>query len=144
MVGSQTSLQLARKFKTLDDLLKANLEQLQLIQDIGDKVSKSIFDYIHNQNNLHIIQKLLQAGVIIKYDSVKSSFWSDKKVCITGAFSKFNRQELKNLIETQGGNVVSQVTLDTDILLMGEKAGSKFDKAKKLGIKIITESELKI
>jgi DNA ligase (NAD+) len=144
MVGSQTSLQLSRKFKTLDDLLKANLEQLQLIKDIGDKVSKSIFDYIHNQNNLHIIQKLLQAGVMIKYDSVKNGFWSDKTVCITGTFYQFNRQELKNLIETQGGNVVSQVTLDTDILLMGEKAGSKFYKAKKLGIKIITESELKI
>jgi DNA ligase (NAD+) len=144
MVGSQTALQLARHFKNLDNLLQASLEELRLITDIGDKVSNSIVEYINNKNNLHIIKELLRAGVVIKYETAHRGLWNDKSICITGTFIKFSRQELKDLIESQGGIVVSQISSQTDILLVGNGAGSKLDKAKKLGIQILTEAELKI
>lgn len=144
MVGSQTALQLARHFQTLDNLLQANLDQLKFIPDIGDKVSDSIIKYIQNQNNLHIIQELLKSGISIDYGVKQVGIWNNKTICITGTFEKFSRQELKDLIEAQGGVVSSQISSQTDILLVGEKAGSKLAKAKNLGIQIITEDELKI
>lgn len=144
MVGSQTALQLARHFQTLDNLLQADLDQLKSIPDIGDKVSDSIIKYIQNQNNLHIIQELLKSGISIDYGVKQVGIWNNKTICITGTFEKFSRQELKDLIEAQGGIVYSQISSQTDILLVGDKAGSKLAKAKNLGIQIITEDELKI
>lgn len=142
MVGNQTALQLSRHCKNLDEFLQVNLEQLQNIPDIGDKVSKSILDYIHNSNNLHIIQELLNSNIIIEYTAIQKGIWTNKNVCITGTFDKFTRDELKQKIELEGGIVVSQVSSKTDILLVGEKAGSKLTKAQNLGIKIILEKDL--
>jgi DNA ligase (NAD+) len=142
MVGNQTSLQLARNFKNLDQFLEAHFEKLQNIPDIGEKVSTSILDYIHNENNLHIIKELLQTGIVIEYPRINKGIWTDKNVCITGTFESFTRDELKQKIESEGGIVVSQVSSNTDILLVGAKAGSKLEKAKKFGINIITEKEL--
>lgn len=142
MVGNQTALQLSRHFKDLDELLQANLEQLHNIPDIGEKVATSIIDYIHNDNNLHIIRELLQAGIVIEYTQIKQGIWTNQNVCITGKFDGFTRDELKQKIESEGGIVVSQVSSNTDILLVGAKAGSKLQKAQSLGIKIITEKEL--
>jgi DNA ligase (NAD+) len=142
MVGNQTALQLSRHFSNLDEFLQTNLEKLQNIPDIGDKVSKSILDYIHNHNNLHIIQELLNLNIIIEYTAIKKGIWTNKNICITGTFSQFTRDELKQKIELEGGLIVSQVSSNTDILLVGEKPGSKLDKAQNLGIKIILEKDL--
>lgn len=142
MVGSQTALQLSRHFQSLDEFLSTNLEQLQAIPDIGEKVASSIIDYIYNSNNLHLIKELLKSGIIIDYPIVKKGIWADKNICITGTFEQFTRDELKAKIEAEGGIVVSQVSSQTDILLVGDKSGSKLTKAQKLGIKIITEREL--
>jgi DNA ligase (NAD+) len=144
MVGNQTALQLSRHFGSLDKFLQANLEQLHNIPDIGDKVATSILDYLHNGNNLHTIQELLQAGVIIKYSNLSKSsgIWTDKNICITGTFDEFTRDDLKQKIESEGGIVVSQVSSNTDILLVGQKSGSKLKKAQTLGIKIVTEQDL--
>ena len=144
MVGNQTALQLSRHFKDLDEFLQTNLEKLQTIPDIGEKVSQSIVDYIHNDNNLYIIQELLQAGIIIEYTKIQQGIWANKNVCITGVFDRFTRDELKQKIESEGGIVGSQVSSNTDILLVGAKAGSKLEKATKLGIKIMTELDLKL
>jgi DNA ligase (NAD+) len=142
MVGNQTALQLSRYFKNLDEFLQANLEQLHNIPDIGEKVSTSILDYIHNENNLHIIRELLQAGIMIEYTQIKQGIWTNQNVCITGTFDGFTRDELRQKIESEGGIVVSQISSNTDILLVGAKAGSKLQKAQSLGIKIVTEQEL--
>ncbi len=142
IVGNQTALQLSRYFKNLDKFLQANLEQLQNIPDIGEKVATSILDYIHNTNNLSIIQELLQAGVNIDYPQIIQGIWTNQNVCITGTFDKFTRDELKQKIESEGGVVVSQISSNTDILLVGQKAGSKLKKAQNLGIKIIPEQDL--
>jgi DNA ligase (NAD+) len=142
MVGNQTALQLSRHFKNLDEFLESNLEQLHNIPDIGEKVATSIINYIHNDNNLHIIRELLQAGIVIEYTQIKQGIWTNQNVCITGTFDGFTRDELKQKIESEGGIVVSQISSQTDILLVGAKAGSKLQKAKILGIKIITEKEL--
>jgi DNA ligase (NAD+) len=142
MVGNQTALQLSRHFQSLDEFLSTNLEQLQAIPDIGEKVANSIIDYIYNANNLHLIKELLKAGISIDYPIAQKGIWADKNICITGTFEQFTRDELKAKIEAEGGIVVSQVSSQTDILLVGAKAGSKLEKAKKLGVKIITEREL--
>ena len=142
MVGNQTALQLSRHFNNLDEFLQTNLEQLYSIPDIGEKVATSILDYIHNDNNLHIIRELLQARIIIEYTQIKQGIWTNQNVCITGTFEKFTRDELKQKIESEGGIVVSQVSSNTNILLVGAKAGSKLQKAQSLGINIITEKEL--
>jgi DNA ligase (NAD+) len=144
MVGNQTALQLSRYFKNLDEFLQANLEQLHNIPDIGEKVSTSILDYIHNENNLHIIRELLQAGMMIEYTQIKQGIWTNQNVCITGTFENFTRDELKQKIESEGGIVVSQISSNTDILLVGAKAGSKLQKAQSLGIKIIREKDLEL
>jgi DNA ligase (NAD+) len=142
MVGNQTALQLSRHFNNLDEFIQAQLEQLYNIPDIGEKVAKSILDYIHNDNNLLIIRELLQAGIIIEYPQIKQGIWTNQNVCITGTFERFTRDELKQKIESEGGIVVSQISSNTDILLVGAKAGSKLQKAQSLKIKIITEKEL--
>lgn len=142
MVGNQTALQLSRHFQSLDEFLTTNLEQLQAISDIGEKVASFIIDYIYNANNSHLIKELLKSGISIDYPIVKKGIWADKTICITGTFDQFTRDELKSKIEAEGGIVVSQVSSQTDILLVGAKAGSKLEKAKKFGIKIITEREL--
>lgn len=142
MVGNQTALQLSRHFKNLDEFLTTNLEQLQAIPDIGEKVASSIIDYIYNSNNLHLIKELLKSGIIIDYPIAKKGIWADKNICITGTFEQFTRDELESKIEAEGGIVVYQVSSQTDILLVGAKAGSKLEKANKFGIKIITEREL--
>lgn len=142
MVGSQTALQLSRTFKSLDDLLEAKIDELQEIPDIGDKVSESIIEFFHNPHNMDIISRLIKSGIVIEYEIIKKGKYSDKTICITGTFTTITRKELQAIIEEQGGIMVSQVSSQTDILLVGADAGSKLEKAKRLGITIITEKEL--
>jgi DNA ligase (NAD+) len=142
MVGSQTALQLSRTFTSLDDLRTATIEELQEIPDIGDKVSQSIIEFFVQKHNMDVISSLIKSGIHIEYEKVKKGIWSNKTIAITGTFASISRKELQAIIESQGGIVASQISSQTDILLLGSDAGSKLAKAKKLGITIITEKEL--
>ncbi len=143
MVGSQTALQLSRSFTTLEDFLHTTEDKLQAIPDIGDKTAISIREFIQDPHNRKRIQSLLDKGVIIEYEQMRSGILADKHICITGTFDGISRKELQAKIEAQGGIMVSQVSTNTDIVFVGEDAGSKLAKAQKLGIEIWPEKMLK-
>ena len=142
MVGSQTALQLSKYFVNLDNFMNTTLDDLKNIPDIGDKVANSVFSFVNDSNNIYRLKELLRAGVNIDYEESVLGPWTGKTVCITGTFSSFTRNELKDLIESQGGAVVSQVSKNTNILIVGDNPGSKLDKAKILGVKIMLEDDI--
>lgn len=143
-VGIKTAKDLVKEYKTLDNLKKAKKEDLEKIKDIGEVVAEEIYKFFHDDNILESIDKLLEKGINPTYeveeDTVKNIF-TDKKIVITGSF-KTKRKEIKEFIENSGGQVTGSVSSNTDILLLGENPGSKYDKAKSLGVKIIEEVEL--
>jgi len=143
-VGIKTAKDLVKEYKTLDNLKEAKKEELEKIKDIGEVVAEEIYKFFHDDNILESIDKLLEKGINPTYeveeDTVKNIF-TDKKIVITGSF-KTKRKEIKEFIENSGGQVTGSVSSNTDILLLGENPGSKYDKAKSLGVKIIEEVEL--
>lgn len=138
-VGKRTALDLSRTFGTLEKLRNAEFEELEQIDDIGLIVASCILDYF-NDYGKEIVDKLLEVGVIPKNEETKKLPLSDKKIVITGTLSR-PRNEIISFIEEKGGIVQSSVSKKTDLLICGENAGSKLEKAKGLGIEIISENE---
>lgn len=144
-VGSKTAKVLAKKFSNIEILKSATYEELIEIPDIGGVIAKSILDYFSDKKNLLVIDKLKQLGLNMKSvasEKIESSFFNGKKVVITGSFASFTREEIKEKIESLGGDISSSVSKNTDMVIVGEKPGSKYDKAIELGIIILNEEEL--
>ena len=142
-VGKRTAKMLAKKYKTLDNLINASYEELVNIKDIGEIIAVSIRDYFDDPKNIEVINKLKEHGLNMEYlgnDSEKANF-TDKTFVITGTLS-MGRDEFRNKIESLGGKVSESVSKKTDYLVLGENPGSKYTKAQELGIKIINEEEL--
>ena len=142
-VGKRTAKMLAKKYKTLDNLINASYEELVNIKDIGEIIAVSIRDYFDDPKNIEVINKLKEHGLNMEYlgnDSEKANF-TDKTFVITGTLS-MGRDEFRNKIESLGGKVSESVSKKTDYLVLGENPGSKYTKARELGIKIINEEEL--
>lgn len=139
-VGEQTARDLAREFNSLENLKKADRERLEKIDDVGPVVADSIIGFFNNRKNLELIEGLKKEGVKIKNPKQKSKF-KDLKFVLTGQLEKFSRREAKEKIIQQGGKVSSSVSQNTDYLVVGENPGSKLDKARKEGVKIIREEE---
>ncbi len=143
-VGKKTAKDLARKLKTLDGIANASVEELASLDDVGEVMSKSIFDYFRSEKNKNEIEKLLCAGIkITEQTEVKSGSFSGEKVVLTGSLTSYTRSEAGKLVEERGGEIQSSVTKTTTLVIAGEAAGSKLDKAKKLGITVIGEEEFK-
>lgn len=147
-VGEKTAKILARKFKTLDALMETSLESLTAIKDIGGVIGQSIVDYFNDTINREIIEELRANGVnfsfIDEYASeFKETIFNGASVVITGTLSSMSRKEATNLLEALGANVGSSVSKNTNYLICGVEAGSKLDKAHKLGVRVIEEEELK-
>lgn len=143
-IGKKTAKDLAEKYQNIYALANANLEDLIKIEDVGEIVAKSIFDYFNNQNNIDEITKLLSLGVEPIFESaIGEGVFSGEKVVLTGTLTDFKRDDAQKIIEKLGGTVVGSVSKNTTIVLAGENAGSKLDKAKALNIKIITENDFK-
>ena len=144
-VGKKTAKILAKYYKDMDNLVNATYEELISIPDIGDIIAKSVVDYFSNKSNLDFIQILKDLDINMKYNGVQIDDTNEKingkTFVITGTLSR-PRDEIKDELENKGANVTSSVTKKTDFVLAGEKAGSKYDKAISLGIKIINEEEL--
>lgn len=144
-VGKKTAKILAKYYKDMDNLVNATYEELISIPDIGDIIAKSVVDYFSNKSNLDFIQILKDLDINMKYNGVQIDDTNEKingkTFVITGTLSR-PRDEIKEELENKGANVTSSVTKKTDFVLAGEKAGSKYDKAISLGIKIINEEEL--
>ncbi len=139
-VGEETSVALANYFGSLEKIRKVNLEQLYKVPDIGKIVAKSIHDYFNHKKNIQLIDDLLK---YLKIEKVKKNkqVLAGKTFVLTGTMASLTRDEAKDKIRQLGGDVSSSVSKGTDYVVLGEEPGSKYDKAKKLGVKIIKENE---
>ncbi len=141
-VGSKTARDIASHFKTLTGIKNASLESLAEIEDVGNIIAQNIFDFFRDQENLQEIDRLFKLGVKIKEVEMdqKSDVLKGKTIVITGTLSR-PRADFERMIETHGGKSSSSVSAKTDFLLLGENAGSKLEKAKSLGVKILSEQD---
>ncbi|ELV05716.1 NAD-dependent DNA ligase [Brachyspira hampsonii 30599] len=143
-VGETTADLLAKYFTSIDNFKKATIEDLQNIEGIGEISAKSIYDFLHNnEKTLKLIDDLLEAGVNPVFEKVKTveSPLTGKNVVITGSIEGFTRTSAKEAAERLGATVQSAVSKNTDILIVGEKAGSKLKKAQDLGLEIMEADE---
>lgn len=143
-VGSKTAKILAIHFQTLDSLREASLEELQRIPDIGKIIAKSIIDFFSDIQSQDIISKLKGFGVNMIYLGQKIEQDIDflnQSFVLTGTLTKFSRDEAKGEIESRGGKTVNSVSKKTSVVIVGENPGSKYQKAKDLGITIWTEDD---
>ncbi len=140
-VGEKTAKVLAENFESLDDLANASLERLMKIEGIGEEVARSIIEYFRNEKTKEIIEKLKKAGVNTKSSLKRSKVLSGLKFVITGELENFTRKEIEEFIESLGGKVSSSVSTKTDYIIVGRNPGSKYEKAKRLGVKILSEDE---
>ena len=143
-VGKKTAKILSKYYKTMDNLIKADFDELKSINDIGDVIAKSIVDYFSDVKNINLINRLKDLNLNMRYlgEEVNTSNENinGKTFVITGTLSR-PRDEIKEEIEGLGGNVTGSVTKKTDYVIAGEKAGSKLTKANELGIRVLTEEE---
>ena len=143
-VGKKTAKDLSAVFKNYDNLKNADFEKLTSIDEIGEIIAKNILEYFDNNKNIELIEKLFNAGVKPYYEQVKKEgVFTNEKFVLTGTLESYKRSEASKIIENLGGEVLSAVTKETTVVLAGESAGSKMDKAKALGIKIMSEEEFK-
>lgn len=139
-VGVATARILAEHFSNITELTDADEEKLLHIPDIGPIVAKSIVNFFWIGKNSMLIERLLKSGVTI-IEEKRSGELAGKRFVFTGGLSSLSRPEAKKLVEEKGGKVMSDISKNVDYVVAGESAGSKLDKAKKLGLTIISESE---
>ena len=141
-VGSRTADVLVEHFPSMEKLMKASAGELSKVHEIGPKIAQSVSDFFRDQNNIQLINRLKAAGVNMRSetrDRTKLPLFG-KSFVITGTLSR-PRPEIEDEIKSLGGHVSSSVSKQTDYVLAGEEAGSKLEKAKKLGVTIIDEKE---
>ncbi|MDU3687708.1 MAG: NAD-dependent DNA ligase LigA [Anaerococcus hydrogenalis] len=143
-VGVKTARDLAEKYKTLENLRNAKEEDLVEVEDIGEKTSHDIVEFFKDNNIKESIDKLLDKGIKINYinENEVSDSLDGMKIVITGSIENYKRNDIKKLIIDHKGDVTSSVSKNTDLVLCGEKPGSKKEKADQLGIKILEDEEL--
>ena len=144
-VGETTAKLLARRFKSMDALCDASLEELMKVDGVGEVIARSVYTYFRDEENLAIIKKLKEHGVqmnIAEGQIATSDKLSGKSIVISGVFSQHSRDEYKELIEQHGGKNVGSISAKTSFILAGENMGpSKLEKAQKLNIPIYNEAE---
>lgn len=145
LVGKKTAQLLAQHFLTLNALMTASVEDLLKVPDTGEKTAQGIYDYFHDEVHFKMIGELVDSGVNTKELNVvheaNDNFFKGKKFVLTGAIS-VPREEMTKRLEALGGVSASSVSKNTDFVIVGADPGSKYDKAVKLGIRIIREPEL--
>ena len=143
-VGEKTAKILATRYKTLDNLMGASLEELTNVNDIGEIIAKSIINYFSIEYNQSLIQELKDLGLNTKYlgaEIIEDTNFLNKTFVITGTLSNMSRDEAKDKVELLGGKTSSSVSKKTDVVIVGDNPGSKFDKAKELNIEIWDEDK---
>lgn len=145
LVGIETATDLAKKFENLDNILKAQSNDFNSIYGIGSKVTESISEYFAGEKNRNFIGRLISSGVNVTgyHSPIKTNKLDEKIFIITGSLDTMTRDDAHKKIVELGGKIGSAVTLKTDYLVVGADPGSKLEKAKKLGIKTLTEDELR-
>ena len=147
-VGEVVGNDLAQQFKSIDALQKATTEDLEGIEGIGPNIAHAVVDWLSHHANQVILEKLKRAGMWPTLEAganekETSQVFQGKTFVVTGTLESFTRQEVKEFIMSKGGKVTSSVSARTDFLVAGENAGSKLTKAQELGVKILSEGELK-
>jgi len=143
-VGKKTAKILSEYYNNIDNLMNTNIEELSRIPDIGDIIAKSIVDYFNEEKNINLINKLKENNVNTKFIGKEKNIndlFLGKTFVLTGTLTKLTRNEAKDLIEELGGKNTSSVSKKTDIVIVGDSPGSKYDEAIKLGITIWNEEE---
>lgn len=143
-VGKKTARDLAEEFGSIDALKSATVERLAQVSDVGEITAKCIFDYFADEKNSKEISALLEVGVTPIFEKANADgIFAGEKVVLTGTLTEYKRDDAAKIIESLGGRIMSGVSKATTLVIAGESAGSKLDKAKNLGIKIIDEAEFK-
>jgi DNA ligase (NAD+) len=144
-VGEATSKELAVNFRSLDNLFNATVEDYLMVNDIGPIVAEFLVQYFHNENNQKIIKSIIASGItwpaLKKINAINSKL-NNQTFVVTGTLNSFSRDEIKDLVEANGGKVSGSVSKKTSYVVVGDNPGSKADKASELGIPIITEINL--
>ena len=141
-VGEKAAQTLASHFRTMDALCAAAEEELTEINDVGAITAENIYKWFHQEQSMHMIERLRQAGVNFESKrTISDARFAGKTFVLTGALSKFTREEATEKIELLGGKVSGSVSKKTSFVVVGENAGSKERKARELGIPILSEEE---
>jgi DNA ligase (NAD+) len=139
-IGGQSARILAEHFGSLDALMAADKDRLEKIDEIGPVMAESIVEFFGNRLNKEVINSLLGAGIKPKAAAKRAGGpLAGKTVVVTGTLDNFSREQAKEAVERAGGKCSSSVSSKTDFVLAGSSPGSKLDKAKKLGVRIIDE-----
>lgn len=143
-VGKKVAKILASKYETLEQLMNAQVEDIEAIPTLGSIIATSVYEYFHDEKNRKMIEELIHIGINTKYLGEKISIDEDfdsKTFVLTGTLTKLTREEAGLEIEKRGGKVTNSVTKKTNIVIVGENPGSKYEKAKSLNIEIWNENE---
>ena len=140
-VGDTTASALADYFGSLNNLMKAPIDELLKVRDVGPTVAKSIRDFFSEMRNIDVIERLIKAGVKPQHNKLSGGKLIGLTLVFTGTLSSLTRDKAKELVEQHGGKTASTVNKGVSIIVAGNAAGSKLDKARKLGIKVISEEE---
>ena len=142
-VGQSTARELMNHFGSIDALAAAEKEELSAVQDIGPTTAECLYDFFRNEEDRHILQKLKDRGVNMSMPKVEAA--SEKlaglTIVVTGTLQNYGRKDIEELILSHGGKVTGSVSKKTSWLVAGENAGSKLDKARSLGVPVLTEEE---
>ncbi len=139
-VGEETAIDMANTFNSFEKFQKATFEDLDKIDGVGDIVAQAIIDWFKNKENLEMLERLLKE-IKIKNPQKISQKLKDKVFVLTGSLETMGRDQIKEKIRLLGGSISSTVSTKTDFVVAGDKAGSKLEKAQKLGVKILNEKE---
>lgn len=144
-IGKKTSKILAKRFLNIEELINANKEQLIAIKDIGEVMAESVCGFFGNEENLKLINELKVKGLNTTYltgnEMFKETAFKNKNVLVTGTLQSYKRNEVKDLLDNLGANVVSSVSKNLDYLIVGAEPGGKLAKARQLGITILEEEQ---
>lgn len=145
-IGSKAALLIAQRFETMDRIQQATAEEISDIDGIGDIISQSLVMYMSDTDHQEMIQQFKELGVNLNYLGMtqedlqeQDNFWTDKTIVLTGTLEQLTRNEAKQRLQALGAKVTGSVSSNTDILVAGEKAGSKLTRAQELGIEVYTE-----
>jgi DNA ligase (NAD+) len=144
-VGESVATLLAGHFLSIEALMSASEEAISQIQGIGPEIARNVVAYFRTPENRNLVQRLQEAGLKTQMtpdESIESDLLEGKTVVVTGTLSRFTRREIKEFIQQSGGRMASSVSSRTDFVLVGDNPGSKLERAKELGIRLITEAEL--
>lgn len=140
-VGGETAFSLALAFGSIDALAKATRDELLNVPDIGETVADSIYDFFQSEHGQKMLNDFVEVGVKVKKAKAIKRVLDGKKFVVTGTLTSLGREEAKEQIRLMGGNVSDSVSKKTDFVVVGENPGSKADKAKELGVRILSEDE---